>query len=224
MTITSAQHFRTENRPIEMAGMACLAAGLLGAASGLYLALRTPLVSEDMWTYPQRAGGEYATTQSIFALVHIGMILGLLALRWCGAVPATRLGRIGHVMAVAGMAGLTVNEFLAISVAGQAADSTAAGRVGAIYGVVSIMIGLGMILAGIAVVRDGVWSGWRRWLPLVTGIWLFIPTMPALFLEGDVARISLGIWALLFALLGWALLRPERAVDRELPTVRGMEH
>jgi hypothetical protein len=202
---TSVQHSRTQTSRIEIAGVACLVAGLLGAATAVYLALRSPLVGEDMWTYPQRAGGEFATTQTIFALVHIGMILGLLALRWCGAVPATRLGRIGHGVAIAGMVGLTINELLAISAAGQATDSTAAGTIGAIYGLVSTMIGLGMIIAGIAVVRDGVWWGWQRWLPLVMGIWLFIPTMPALFLEGDVARIALGIWALLFAVLGWVL-------------------
>jgi hypothetical protein len=207
MTTTSVQHLRTGTSRTELAGIACLVAGLFGAATAIYLAFRSPLVGEDMWTYPQRAGGEFATTQTIFALVHIGMILGLLALRWCGAVPATRLGRIGHVVAVAGMAGLAINELLAISAAGQASDSAAAGTIGAIYGFVTTMIGLGMIIAGIAVVRDGVWSGWQRWLPLVMGIWLFIPTMPALFVEGDVARIALGIWALLFALLGWVLWR-----------------
>ena len=53
-----------------------------------------------------------------------------------------------------------------------------------------------MIAAGIAAVRNGEWSGWQQWLPLVLGIWLFVPTMPALFLEGDVARLALMGWAL----------------------------
>jgi len=197
----------TKTRRIEMAGLACLVAGLLGAAGGIYLALRTPLVGEDMWTYPQRAGGEFATTQTIFAVTHLGLILGLLALWWCGAVPHNRLGRIGHVVAVSGMALLTINELVAISVAGEATDSAHAGTVGAIYGVTTIMIGLGMSAEGVAAVRDGEWSGWHRWLPLVLGIWLFVPTMPALFLEGDVARLALTGWSLLFAALGWVLWR-----------------
>lgn len=197
----------TKTRRIEMAGLACLLAGLLGAAGGIYLALRTPLVGEDMWTYPQRAGGEFATTQTIFAVTHVGLILGLLALWWCGAVPHNRLGRIGHLVAVSGMAFLTINELVAISVAGEATDSAAAGTVGALYGVATIMIGLGMIASGIAAVRDGEWSGWQQWLPLVLGIWLFVPTMPALFLEGDVARLALTGWSLLFAVLGWVLWR-----------------
>lgn len=197
----------TKTRRVEIAGLTCLVAGLLGAAGGIYLALKTPLVGEDMWTYPQRAGGEYATTQTIFAVTHLGMILGLLALWWCGAVPYNWLGRIGHVVAVSGMAFLTINELVTISVAGEATDSAAAGTVGALYGVATIMIGLGMIAAGIAAVRHGEWSGWQRWLPLVLGIWLFVPTMPALFLEGDVARLALMGWALLFAVLGWVLWR-----------------
>lgn len=209
-----------ETSRIEMAGIACLIAGLLSAAGGLYLALRTPLVADDMWTYPQRAGGEFATTQTIFGVTHLGLILGLLALWWCGAVPHNRLGRIGHVVAISGMVLLTINEFLAIIPAGEPTDSTAAGNVGAIYGVATIMIGLGMIAAGIAAVRNGVWSGLQRWLPLVMGIWLFVPTMPALFLEGDVARLALMGWALLFAVLGWVLWRNPTAAPRQARSTR----
>jgi hypothetical protein len=220
MASTSVRPSPITTSRIEGAGIACLFAGLLGAATATYLALRSPLVSEDMWTYPQRDGGEFATTQTIFALVHIGMLLGLLALWWSSAVPHNRWGGMGLVVAVSGMTLLTINELVAISVAGEPTDSTAAGNVGAIYGVATIMIGLGMIIAGIAVVRDGVWSGWERWLPLVMGIWLFIPTMPALFLEGDIARISLGIWALLFALLGWVLWRRNPSILHQARSTR----
>ena len=226
MTTKSVQPSSIETSPtmtrrIEMAGLACLFAGLLGAAGGIYLALRTPLVGENMWTYPQRVGGEFATTQTIFAVTHLGLILGLLALWWCGAVPRNRFGRIGNVVAVSGMALLTINELVAISVAGQAKDSAAAGTVGAIYGVASIMIGLGMIAAGVAALRDGEWSGWQRWLPLVLGIWLFVPTMPALVIEGDIARLALTGWSLLFAALGWVLWRHDSpAASRQARSTR----
>ncbi len=208
MTTTAPAPTGTTSRT-RMAGLACLLAGLLGAAGGIYLALRTPLVSEDMWTYPQRAGGEFATTQTMFALTHVGMLLGLLALGWCGAVPPGRAGRIGRAVALAGMALLTINEFVAITVAGERSDSTSAGNVGAVYGVASLMIAVGLIVAGIAAIRGGTWSGWQRWLPLVLGVWLIVPTMPALALDADAARVALGVWALLFALLGWVLWREE---------------
>ncbi|EON22822.1 hypothetical protein CF8_3425 [Nocardioides sp. CF8] len=208
MTTTELAPTGTNSRT-RMAGLACLLAGLLGAAGGLYLALRTPLVAEDMWTYPQRAGGEFATTQTMFALTHVGMFLGLLALGWCGAVPPSRWARIARAAVLAGMALLAVNELVAITVAGEPSDSASAGNVGAVYGVATLMIALGMIVAGAAAIRGGAWSGWQQWLPLVVGAWLIVPTMPALFLEGDAARLALGGWSLLFALLGWVLWRDE---------------
>ncbi|UUZ61535.1 hypothetical protein [Nocardioides sp. B-3] len=168
MTTTALAPNGTTSRT-RMAGLACLLGGLLGAAGGLYPALRTPVVAEDMWTYPLRAGGEFATMQTMFALTHVGMLPGLLALGWCGAVPPSRWGRIGRGVAMAGMAVLTVNEFVAISVAGEPSDSSSAGNVGAVYGVATLMIAIGMIVAGVAAIRGGARSGWQQWLPLVVG-------------------------------------------------------
>lgn len=193
-------------RRIQLAGLTCLVAGLLGAAGGVFLALRTPAVSEAQWGYPQGIA-EFATTQVFFAASHLGLLAGLMALYWCGAVPRTRLGRAGHRVAVVGMVGLTVNELLAIIPAGDMADSPAVGAVGALYGLWTIILGLGMILEGVAAVRGGAWAGARRWLPFVAGAWLFVPTMPALALGFAAARVALTIWVLTFALLGWVLWR-----------------
>ena len=44
---SSVETSLTKTRRVEMAGLACLVAGLLGAAGGIYLALRTPLVGES---------------------------------------------------------------------------------------------------------------------------------------------------------------------------------
>lgn len=153
-----------------------------------------------------------------FAVEHLGLLAGLMALYWCGAVPRTRLGLAGHRMAVVGMVGLTVNELLAIIPAGDMADSTGAGAVGALYGLWTIVLGLGMILEGVAAVRGGSWTGARRWLPFVAGVWLFVPTMPALALDFVAARVALTIWALMFALLGWVLWR------HAVPVAPGTSH
>ncbi|UUZ61536.1 hypothetical protein [Nocardioides sp. B-3] len=144
-----------------------------------------------MWSYPQ-GPGEFATTQLFFAVKDVGLILGLMALWWCGAVPRTRLGRIGRVVTMSGMVGLTITEVLAIIPLRQTVDSTAAGTMGALYGLGTIVVGVGLIIAGIAAARDGAWTGWRRWLPLVLGVWLFVPTMPALFLDFTAARLAPG--------------------------------
>lgn len=70
------------------------------------------------------------------------------------------------------------------------------------------MIGLGTVIAGIAVVRARVWTGWARWVPLAIGVMHFVVVTPAIFSGGFVAgRLAIGSWMLLFGALGFALVR-----------------
>ena len=44
------------------------------------------------------------------------------------------------------------------------------------------------------------------------GVWVFVPLMPSLFAPFVFARVTIGVWMLLFAALGWGLARtPESA-------------
>ncbi len=63
------------------------------------------------------------------------------------------------------------------------------------------LIGLGLILAGIAVLRTGLWTGWQRWVPLVLGIYVFVPMTPLIIVSGG-PPAPLG----LVGLLGWEIL------------------
>ena len=47
-------------------------------------------------------------------------------------------------------------------------------------------LGLGMIMAGIAVVRAGTWSGVRRLLPLLVGVSILVPATPVMIITGGV--------------------------------------
>ena len=190
---------------IRRAGAICLAAGLAGAASGLYLALMEPDVGTDRFSYPQGAG-EFLTIQVFFVIQHLGLLAGLVALARTGAVPRTRLGVFGTRGAIAGMAGLTVMEAVAITARDVAMDSSTAAAVGAGYGVVSLVQGVSLVAAGIAVVRAGVWQGWRRWVVLALGVWVFFPMIPALAVLTDGARLAITGWMLLFSALGAALM------------------
>ena len=73
-------------------------------------------------------------------------------------------------------------------------------------------MGVGLILAGASVVagaRSG--TGWRRGVVLALGVWVFVPMFPALIVTPtDGARLAIGGWMLLFAVLGVALLSPVR--------------
>ena len=98
---------------------------------------------------------------------------------------------------------------LAISAANAAYPSPRTDVLDALYGVSSVLIGIGMVVAGLAVLRAGRWTGWRRALVLVTGGYVFVPMMPARLGPFVLARLAITGWMLLFAALGWALLRSE---------------
>ena len=68
---------------IRFCGQLCLLAGVLGAASGVYLAFASPAVPEEMWSYPQTPEA-FTGTQAWLAVQHLGLLAGLFAaLGWC---------------------------------------------------------------------------------------------------------------------------------------------
>ena len=195
-----------KSRQVSTYGWLCLAAGLLGAASGIYLAVVSPAVGDDQWSYPLSPTG-FVWLQVWFVVQHVGLVLGLLAVWSAGVVGRSGLGRSGHVLAVGGMVGLTLTELAAIVARDDDMNTTRVAVLGAVYGVVTVAAGIGLVLEGVAAVRDGVWDGWRRWLLLITGVWVFVPMMPTLALSFLGARLAITGWMLLFAALGWALVR-----------------
>ena len=198
---------------VRTAAFLCLAAGLLGAASGLTLALVEPSVDVDRFSYPLSADS-FAAVQVWFGVHHLGLLAGLLALRWAGVVPETRPARWGWAAAVVGMAGLAVTEIVAIAAADSDVDSGIGTVLGGMYGVTCTAMGVGLTLAGVSVWRAQVWEGWRRGVVLALGAWVFVPMFPALLVTPtDGARLAISGWMLLFAVLGLALLSPvQRAV------------
>lgn len=207
-----AEHAGVAGLSIRNAGWLCLVVSLLGAASGIYLAFIEPMVDQGQWSYPLGAT-EFSLIQTFFFLQHLGLVVGLLALRWSGAVGSSRWGRYGHYGAVAGMAGLALTELAAITAASDGPDSARVGVLGGMYGVTTILIGVALVLEGLAVIRARVWKGWKRWVPLALGAWVFVPMLPALALSFAGARFAIAGWMLLFAALGWALIKHEDDVE-----------
>lgn len=193
---------------VRTAGWLCLAAGLLGAASGIYLAVLEPTVGEQQWSYPQSAGA-FALTQVWFAVQHLGLLAGIVGLGRSGAAGDRRGSRAAVLVASAGMAALAVTELVAIVPAEQPVDATFPVVLGAVYGLVSTVLGVSLTVLGVQVVRAGVWTGWPRWITLAIGVWVFVPMFPAMALSFLGARLSISGWMLLFALLGAALLRTD---------------
>ncbi len=189
-----------------LSGWVCLAAGVLGLASAIFLIVVEPAVGRDRFSYPFTPSG-FAAIQVWFFVHHLGLLAGLYGLWRSGAVGTSRLGKLGASGTVVGMGLLTVVELVAISGADSAYPSARTDMIESLYGIASVLIGATLIMAGIAVILTGRWQGWRRVVPLVLGVYVFVPLTPALFGSYVLARLAIGGWMLGFAWLGWALVQ-----------------
>lgn len=204
MTTTMSE--RITPQAVRPLGYWCLIAGLLGAASGVYLAVAPAQVDAQMFSYPLAPAG-FALIQVWFFVQHLGLILGLLGIGRAGALGTSRTGRISLRAAVAGMALLALTELAAIAGWGMALTDGYIAVLNVAYGVSTLLIGIGLVVAGIAVIRAHRWMGAKRYVPLLLGVWVFVPMTPALAGPFVAARLAITSWMLLFAWLGWVLIR-----------------
>ncbi|HUV48538.1 MAG TPA: hypothetical protein VMX11_06130 [Actinomycetes bacterium] len=187
------------------AGMVCLGAGLLGAASGVGLALLPSIVDQERFSYPLGTSS-FVGVQIWFVVQHLGLIVGLLALAATGASGSGQAARAGQATALAGMGLLTVTELVAVLAAQDSVATPLVVMLGASYGISTVLVGVGLVLVGWAVLRQESWLGWRRLVPLALGCYVFVPMIPALAGPFVVARLAIAGWMVLFALLGWVLV------------------
>jgi hypothetical protein len=202
-------HQSSGSRNLAIFGWLGLLAGIMGPASAIFLLMVEPAVGRDRFSYPFTPAG-FVAAQVWFSIHHLGLLAGLYGLLRSGAIGTSRLGRIGSWGAIVGMGLLSIVELVAISGSDAARPSPSANLIESLYGIPSVLIGLSLIAAGIAVIRAGRWHGWRRALPLLLGVYVFVPLTPALFASYEAARLAIGGWMLGFAVLGWALILTAR--------------
>jgi hypothetical protein len=165
---------------------------------------RPPLLCQD----DEFRASVDVVVQVLFFLQHVLLISGQLSLSRSGALGSSTAGQVGIKIAIVGTAALALSELWAISAADAANPSRQTSVIESSFGVESLLIGVGFVLAGIAVWRAGVWGGWRRAVPLALGVYVFVVLVPGLGAGSYVlARLVIGFWMLLFALLGWLLWR-----------------
>lgn len=193
---------------VSRAGVVCVAAGILGAVSGIFLAVYPGQVSEDMFSYPLTAGG-FTVIQIWFFVQYLGLLAGIAALARAETMAHGRSARWGTGLAASGMALLALTELIAITARNSTYPGDGTGVLDALYGVSSLAVGVGLILAGIAVRRRGRWTGWRGLVVLVVGIFVFVPMTPELMGPFALARLAIAVWMLLFAALGYALWKAD---------------
>lgn len=190
------------------AAPACIWGGLVGFTQAIGVIAIPTSISEERYSYPFTETG-YVVAQLSFFLQHLPLIAGLILLLDLPPVRASRTARAGIGAGVAGMVLLALMELVAISAAGEATDSSRAELVNGLYGVPTILIGVGLLVGGSALLRSKPASiDTPRWVPLVVallGAWVFVPLLPAIMGPHEAGRLAIGGWMLLFAALGWGL-------------------
>lgn len=209
-TITRTPTTTTTSRSVRRAGAWCFGAGLIGAAQAIILLAWAPQVSEDRYSYPFTGLG-FVVAQTSFFLQHLPLVAAVAALLWLPAVRRSRTARLATATAAVGLVMLTVLELVTIVAHDSATESSLATLVNNLYGPPVILIGAGLLVAGIALLRQGT-AGWggARWVPalvLVMGAYVFAPLTPAIMGTFLAGRLGIGGWMLLFALFGYGLTR-----------------
>ncbi len=187
-------------------GWAAIIGGILGALAAVLLLTIPPMVSVDRYSYPLDGGG-YVAVQISFFLHHIVVAVALGGFWKAGLAGRGRFAGTAGWIAVAAMMLLAVQELVSIAGVDAPLVSPVTDAISAGYGVITIVLGIGLLLLGIAAARARVLVGSGRWAMLITGIYVFIPLLPAIFAPFALGRIALGAWLLLFAWIGIVMLR-----------------
>jgi hypothetical protein len=181
--------------------VACVAGVITGLATVYTVALLLGMPDPD-WAYLGRG------------VIHLGELATLVALGLSGAAGTGLLGRLGIGVGVLGALLFAVAEVITLGAPGTSET---------LFAIAPNLAGLGLILAGIAVLRTGLWTGWRRWVTLALGVYVFAVLIPLVIATGGppayAAIAVLLVWQVLWVLIAVAVLvETERPALKPQPT------
>lgn len=159
------------NRKLAVIGLVGAVLTTLSAVAIAALIEPASDVSDEMWSYPLTTDA-FVPASILYAVFHLLVLAGMLAV--VAAMGHNRAGRIGAWIATAGTFVLFLAEFASIPIADQRLDDTGPQLVGAFFGLGVALTAIGLLVAGVAVLRSGQWDGWRRYAPLGAGIWSLV--------------------------------------------------
>lgn len=198
-------------KPLRLDPRAVLAPGLLTIVAGAVQgdgAIITAVyrnaspISDEQLSYPWD-GATAITTSLIWGITQVLIVVGLVAFSRCGAAPS-KLGRVGGRLAVAGAVLYVVAHALSLVAYDASLDDPTSVAVLSCFGAGTLLTAVGMIMAGTAALRSGVWAGWRRYTPLVLGVWM-VAMMPLQFTPA--LPLVVGIYAVAVMAFGLAMIR-----------------
>jgi len=187
---------------VRLGGMAGLAAGIVGTAIAITIEFVDPAVAPTETSYPLNPTA-FVWVELLLTLVHIGVLAAVVALSVSRVAGRTRAARVGLGLALLGFTVHVLAEFGFVFAATTDTSAPLPGVLGAAFGISTLLAAVGMILAGLGVVREGAWYGWRRFAPLAMGIGTALILL--LSLVDGARNWTLALWCILTATLGLAL-------------------
>ncbi|MDH4076873.1 MAG: hypothetical protein OEW29_13125, partial [Acidimicrobiia bacterium] len=158
-------------------------------------------VSDEQLSFPW-GGATAVATSVVWGSAQILFTIGLIVFSRSPAITNTR-GRRGALVAVAGSILYTVAHAVSVVAHDAKMDDAPAMVALTLFGLGTILVAAGMLVAGIDVARSRVWSGWRRFSPAVLGAWMLV-MVPLQFTVALVGAVA--VYAAATAALGVALI------------------
>ncbi len=178
--------------------------GALTAVSAVLVQFRSADVPDTMWSYPWTSDA-FVLVCVLYAVFHALVLVGVLGFARSGAAGTSRVARTGSALAVAGTGVLLVAELASIPFRADPLDAAGPSIVGGVFGLGTLLIGVGFLMAGGATMRAGAWQGWRRLVPLTAGIWTTL--LVGIAATGGLT-LGVGVYGLCMLALGLALRTP----------------
>ena len=166
---------RSNIESIRRAGITLIVGALITAIGGAVsqIVQASTAVSDEIWRYPW-SSETFIPISLLWAFAHALIIIGILGFRRSGLAGLSRMAAIGLALALIGTALLLLGELAAIPIRDQNIDDTAPAIVGGVFGTGTLLSAIGLLLAGKATMQASPWRDWRRFTPLVAGIWTLV--------------------------------------------------
>ena len=175
-------------RFILVAGLLCAIAGLVGGVMGVFANANPSLTLQTSQAF--------VFAQITYAFIDTASLASVIALALSGLAGDSGLAKTGLSLALAGRAVSVLGEIMLLI-------QFDLGKV--LLSSVTMVIGLGMVLAGIAVIRESRWQGWGKFTPLLCGLYVFVVLMPAFGASGGPNFLALAGMGLVWSVFGLAL-------------------
>jgi hypothetical protein len=144
---------------------------------------------------PPSGSAAFYLGEVAFALLQTLLLVGWFGILWSGALGTGWFGKVAFAIAAMGHLIFVLAEI----------HSLMLGELSMLLPVGALTSAIGILLTGIAVARAGVWQGWARWMPLLTGLYFWVAMFPFLVVSGGPNGFAIAGWGLARLALGLAM-------------------